>query len=167
MLEEKGTVVDIEPDALWVETRQQSVCGSCVARKGCGQQVLGQMFATTSTLRVLLGDRSPEDFQTQQTVTIGIPEAVVVKNSLLIYLVPLAGFLAGAGLGQQWLGAEGLSVLLAFIGLGAGGLAMRWYSWRIRHDPACQPVILDESVNLPDESESVNLPDKSGVVNPL
>ncbi len=151
MLEEQGTVVAVEPDALWVETRQQSTCGACSARKGCGQQVLGQLFSASSRLRVLLNGRSPEHFRLQQRVTLGIPEAVVVKNSLLMYLVPLAGFLVGAGLGQHWLGGEAAAVLLAFVGLLVGGLAMRWYSWRTRHDPALQPVILDESVNLSSE----------------
>ena len=38
MLEETGTVVKIEPDALWVETVQTTTCGSCSARRGCGQR---------------------------------------------------------------------------------------------------------------------------------
>jgi len=40
MLRESGRVVAIESDAVWVETIRSSLCGSCAAKAGCGQDYL-------------------------------------------------------------------------------------------------------------------------------
>ena len=143
MLEEKGTVVRIEPDALWVETVQQTTCGSCSARKGCGQHTLARALATSSMIRVLLNGRPHTAFKLDQQVAVGIPEDVVVRGSLLVYLVPLLSLILFAALGRSLVASDGVSALFGGVGLLAGGGLVRWYSHKIRHDPRLQPVLLD------------------------
>ncbi len=135
----------IEHDALWVDTVQRSTCDSCVAQKGCGQRVLARLTGRTASLRVLLGDRSPEAFRLHQEVVIGVPEAVVVNGSLGVYLVPLLSLLGGGMLASAQGASEPLTALAALAGLFAGGGMVRWFSWRKRNDPRLQPVLLDDT----------------------
>jgi len=142
MIEEYGTVVRIERDAIWVETLQKSACGSCRAQKGCGQHVLGKVFSSRTSIRVLLSDVAAETISLEQQVTIGIPEEVVVKASLMVYLTPLLLLLLGA-LAGFWLHAsDGFAVAGAVAGLLIGGAVVRWHAWAHRDDPRFQPVLL-------------------------
>ena len=53
MLKESGKVVSIEDDGLWVETIQQSTCGSCRAKKGCGQQLLSKIGVHSANIKAV------------------------------------------------------------------------------------------------------------------
>jgi sigma-E factor negative regulatory protein RseC len=142
MLEEVGTVVKIDADALWVATVQKSACGSCSAQKGCGQQVLGKVFSTSSAIRVLLAGHSPDTFALEQQVRIGIPEDVVVKGALLVYLLPLAAMILFAWIGYNLGQSEGISALAALLGLVLGGWLVRSHAAKHANDPRMQPVVL-------------------------
>ena len=143
MLQETGTIVKIDPGALWVETVQKSVCGSCVAQKGCGHHTLVKALSNSSIIRILLNGRSVDEFHINQSVTIAIPEGVVVKGSLLLYFTPLFFLMLFATLGYELSGSDGLSAVLSFIGLVVGGFVVRWHSVHTRNDPRQQPLLLD------------------------
>lgn len=143
MLKEVGTIIRIEPDAVWVETLQKSTCGSCHAQHGCGQHVLGKALSTSSSIRVLLQGQAAEKFSLNQQVTIGLPEDVVVKGSLVIYLIPLLSLIFFANMGYAIMPSEAVSVLSGFAGLVFGGCIVRWHAWKTRNDPRLQPVIFD------------------------
>ena len=98
MIFETGVVVAIESDGLWVETIQKSACEVCVAEKGCGQKFLSKLAGKTTSIRVLRNKLSPETFSVGQSVTIGIPEDVIVMASLLVYLLPIVGAVCGASI---------------------------------------------------------------------
>lgn len=143
MLQETGTIVRIEADALWVETLQKTACQSCSAQKGCGQHTLAKALSSSAVIRVLLDGKSPENFKLDQQVIIGIPEGVVVNGSLLIYFLPLIMLIVFAALGFHLLPSDGAAAAGAFIGLVTGGLLVRWRSDATRHDPRLQPVLMD------------------------
>lgn len=88
MLTETGNIVAVEPEGLWVETIQRSTCGSCAARSGCGQHLLAQLTGRNSYLWVSLQGRDAGRYRIGDTITLGIPEAVVANGSLLVYLLP-------------------------------------------------------------------------------
>lgn len=144
MIRETGRIVAIEDQGLWVETIQRSTCGSCAAQKGCGQSLMARLMGHTSYLWVLLEGRDSADYRMGQEIQIGVPETVVVKGSLFVYLVPLLAMLLGAALAQGLTGSDGWSALGALGGLIGGGLLVRWRAEQTRHDPRLQPVLLDE-----------------------
>lgn len=156
MLQETGTIVAVEPDAIWVETIRQSACGSCSARQGCGQHALGKVFGTTSTIRVLLNGLSSESFKLNQEVIIGIPDDVVVKGALFVYLTPLVLLIAGAVLFNHLTASEGWSVIGGIFGLSLGGVLVRWHGSKTRNDPRLQPVVLD----LPQSAVEIACPSR-------
>ncbi|WJW76135.1 SoxR reducing system RseC family protein [Thiohalobacter sp. IOR34] len=145
MIEEQGTVLAVDGDFAWVETRRQSSCGSCAAKAGCGTRVLGRLMGgRPGRLRALnRGHARPGD-----PVVIGIPEAGLLRGSLAVYLLPLLGLIGGGLLGELLASrlfapaAEWPAMLGGVFGFLAG---LRWvqrFSRRIRDDARFQPVVL-------------------------
>ena len=145
MIIESGRVVAINSDSLWVETIQRSTCNSCAAEKGCGQGLIAKWGGHTSYLRVLLEGRNASAFHVDDTVEIGIPEEVVVKGSLFVYLVPLFLMILGAWAGQSLFGVDSAAMLGAVAGLLGGGLLVRLRAQQTRNDPSLQPVLVSDS----------------------
>ncbi len=148
MILETGRVVAIEPEGLWVETIQRSVCGSCKAEKGCGQSLLAKWGANPSYLWVLLEGRDSANYQIGDDVQIGIGEDAVVKASMLAYVMPMLLLLLGAVLGQVVGGSDLYSGLGALAGLILGGVLLYWHSVVSRYDSRLQPVLVDERMPL-------------------
>ena len=147
MILETGTVVAIESDSLWVETIQKSACDACVAEKGCGQKFLSKLAGKTTSIRVLLNGESRKDFSLGQSVTIGIPEDVIVLASLLVYLLPIVGAVAGAALtGSSGTDLQAMGGAVA--GLLAGAWLVRMHSARSRNDLRYNPVLIDSAADL-------------------
>ncbi|WP_439889312.1 SoxR reducing system RseC family protein [Pseudomonas sp. MBLB4123] len=144
MIEESGRVVAVEAGAVWVETLRKSTCSSCSVSAGCGQGVLERLgvggrrghVRALSDLSLSVGD----------AVVIGIREDLLVRGSLLVYLVPLMGLFAAALLAERMALSEPLVVLCAFAGLALAALGVRWRSARAAGDPALQPVVLRASI---------------------
>lgn len=143
MITETGRVIAIDKDHLWVETSSRSACGSCAAEKGCGQSLLARWAAKSAYMKVLLDGRDPASFEVNDEVTVGIPEDVVVKSSLLIYCLPIILLLTGGAAGEYAFGSEAASVLGALLGLVGGGGLVKLYSSSVSRNRRLQPVILD------------------------
>ena len=140
MIEEQGRVVAVEAGAVWVETLRKSTCSSCSANAGCGQGLMDKLGVGNRRGYV----RALTDLQLDigDSVAIGIREELLLRGSVLVYLVPLLGLFAGALSIQALDGSE-----LQVIGAGLGGLLfswlyIRWRSLRTADDPALQPVVL-------------------------
>ena len=149
MLTENGRIVAIEADALWVETIQRSTCQSCVAEKGCGQSLLTRLGAKPTYLRVLLAGRSPQQYQLNQSVVLGIPDDVVVKGSLLAYGLPLMLLLVFAIFAHNLLPQEWMVIAAAVVGFLLGGVLLHFHSKRYRNDLNRHPVIIDQQTTTP------------------
>ncbi len=140
MIEESGRVVAVESGAVWVETLRKSTCSGCSARSGCGQGLLGELglgprrghVRALSELSLSVGD----------AVIIGVREDLLVRGSLLVYLMPLLGLFAGALLTQSAGAAEPWVVLGGFAGMFLAWYGVRRRSVRTAHDPALQPVVV-------------------------
>ena len=142
MILETGTVVAVEADSLWVETIQRSTCEACAAKKGCGQRVLSKLTGKTNRIRVLFGAQSPKKVSPGQSVTIGIPEDVIVSGSILVYLLPVVAAVIGAWLlGSQ---NDALGILGGGCGLLLSGLIVNLQSKKARNDLRLNPVLLQD-----------------------
>ncbi len=143
MIEETAHVVAAKGDNAWVETERRSSCGSCSA-KGCGTGALSKVLGTkVQRLEV----RNPIGAQAGETVILGIEEGVLLKGSLMVYILPLALMLVGGLLGEtlapQWESdPEGLSLLFGALGLLLGLFWLRRYNSRCAKDPRFSAVIL-------------------------
>lgn len=143
LIEEKVQVLGVESEYLWVEGVQRSACHTCSAQHGCGQSVLAKLTARPVRLQISLDGRDARFFQVGQHVTIGIADHVVVRGSLLIYLLPLLLLLLGIWLGERAFGNElatGICGLLALLG---GGFIVRLLSNAAAHRTKLQAHLLD------------------------
>jgi len=125
VLRETGRVVALEEDAVWVETVRTSACGRCAARSGCGHGVLARSSSSaTGLVRVLASAMvSVSDCRLNDEVEIELPESVILRGSLLLYLTPLGLAVLGALLGDP---LGDLPAILGFAaGLAAGFLLVR------------------------------------------
>jgi sigma-E factor negative regulatory protein RseC len=140
VIEEQGRVVAVELGAVWVETLRKSTCSSCSVKAGCGQSLLDQLSASgrrglvraLSNLQLNVGDR----------VIIGVHEDLLVRGSLLVYLLPLLGLFAAAVSAEQVGLSEPWVILSALFGFLLACCAVRWRSRITVGDPALQPVVL-------------------------
>ncbi len=118
MLEESAVVVAIEGPDAWVQTIRQSACAACSARQGCGQSVLARMSGGRAN-QVRVANRCHA--RVGQTVVLGLSESAFLRASMMVYLVPLIGLIAGA-LCASWLfgGHEGFTAMGGLVSMLAG-----------------------------------------------
>ena len=131
MIEERVVVVAMEAQGAWVEGVQQSACGSCSAKSGCGQHALGKMGRI-----VRLWLPTEVSLSQGEHIVIGLEQGVLAKSALWLYGIPLLVLLLGAVVGQ-WLGGELGSIVLTVLGLPLGLMLARYYS--AKNTSAWQP----------------------------
>jgi sigma-E factor negative regulatory protein RseC len=100
MIEEVAVVVKIDHHQVWVESGPNNACGGCHQKASC----------TTNAISSVLKKKSvPVDcdiqLQTGDEVMVAIDEKLLLRASLLLYLVPLIALFTGAGI-ADWLLAD-------------------------------------------------------------
>jgi sigma-E factor negative regulatory protein RseC len=113
MVEEQVVVTSIDEGGVWVEGVQQSACGSCSAKAGCGKHAMSQLGRKVS---LWLPD---VDLSVGQQVVVGLPEGAILRSTLALYGIPLVFLLSGAIVGNSIFGELGsivFSVLFMLIG---------------------------------------------------
>jgi sigma-E factor negative regulatory protein RseC len=113
MLEETGIVVGIEDDLIVVETAPRSACSGCGAG-GCSTSVIARLFGAR---RARLRMANTLHAAPGQAVVIGIPDQVLVRVSVMAYLLPLLAMILGASCAAALGLGEVTQALLAVIGL--------------------------------------------------
>jgi len=97
MIEELAVVVKIENHQVWVESGQNSACGGCLQKASCTTNAIGSVLKKKSV---------PVDcdiqLKTGDHVMVAIDENLLLRASLLLYLVPLIALFTGAGI-ADWL----------------------------------------------------------------
>lgn len=142
MLEAEGVIVKIGPEGVFVETSRVSACGSCSSQKNCGTSTLSQLLGGKKSVFKVL---DPIGAAVGERVVIGVEEAVLLKSSLLAYLLPLALLLAGAvlaGLPAPAHLKDAYAGAGAFAGLILGFTALKFASAGAGMKRPFQPVIL-------------------------
>lgn len=116
--EEEGEVIAVEGNQAKIRIRRSQACDSCSTRETCG--LLGEGETVLTALNTVGASKG-------QRVRVSLKVEGGVKASFILYLVPLAGLVAGALIGyhSQVLGDKDISgavfsllfVALAFIGI--------------------------------------------------
>ena len=118
MIEELAIVVKIESHQVWVEGGQNSACGGCQQKASCTTNALGSVLKNKS-----VPVDSAIQLKTGDEVMVAIDESLLLRASLLLYLVPLIALFTGAGI-ADWVLADNIlyadlwiagSALLGFI----------------------------------------------------
>lgn len=98
MIEELAVVVKIENHQVWVEAGPNSACGGCAQKTSCTTNAIGSVLKKKSV---------PVDcdiqLKTGDQVMVAIDENLLLRASLLLYLLPLIGLFTGAGIADWWL----------------------------------------------------------------
>ena len=100
-------------------------CGACVGHK---------VHEETVTIR---GSAAVGD-----TVTVEMPDARIVKVSLIAYIIPLAGLMIGLLIGQALLKSDLWAAVFGIAGLGCGLLVTRLSDRKLGRRPGWQPRLL-------------------------
>ena len=151
MIFETGIVVGKANSSVMVETIQKTACDSCAAQPGCGHSVLSQLTGNSVRIRALMGEFNINEVALGQSVTIAIPDHVVVKGSLFVYLVPLLGSLTGAwtmGSFDKSVALDLMSIMGAAFGLISGGIFVRVRSQKSQAESESNPILYDVG-NIP------------------
>ncbi|AKS42443.1 SoxR reducing system RseC family protein [Wenzhouxiangella marina] len=112
-----ATVIAIRPGRIRLRFDALSQCERCLRGEGCGAGVFSRLFARQSSELELPDTGS---WAVGQRLRVGVEAGAVLRGSLALYGLPLAGFLIGAMLGQS-IDGNGLSADLATLG---GGLML-------------------------------------------
>jgi sigma-E factor negative regulatory protein RseC len=97
MIEQQGQVISATRDTVAVRLGGTSGCPACNAGKGCGAGIFGRLLNRKPVVLDLSnGLGSPVG----QAVIVGLPESLLLRLVLRLYLLPLLAGLAGAVFGH-------------------------------------------------------------------
>lgn len=141
MLKEQGHVVEVKQDIAMVQTVSKASCSSCQVNSTCGTGIISKAFGERSFITPITNSVKA---QQGDLVEVGIPEDLVIKTSLLVYLLPLAfmflfSLLASynlPNLSELWL------IVVGFIGLGFGFFVVKYYGNKLSKNNQLEPVLL-------------------------
>ncbi|WP_019865049.1 SoxR reducing system RseC family protein [Methylovulum miyakonense] len=106
MIEELAVVVKIANHQVWVEGGQSSACGGCLQKASCSTHALGSVLKQKSVpvdseIPLNIGDK----------VIVAIEESLLLRASLLLYLLPVLALFTGAGIADGLLDNSGTAEL--------------------------------------------------------
>lgn len=136
-------MVRVEAGYAWVDTRGKSGCGGCHQSGTCGASVLDRLF---SARREPVKALNRAGASVGETVVVGLNETALVRGSLLVYLLPLAGMMGLGLLASVLTGAdgarEGVTIVASMAGLVLGLMAVGHRSRGLAGNPHYLPVVL-------------------------
>lgn len=117
MVEEIATVVQVETQGVWLQTKVVNSCQACSANDSCTSGVVAKHL-TNKDYRFFL-PYQPSALQPEllpgQQVRIGIQEAVLVKSAAAVYLLPLSLFISAVLLMSLIEAGEGWQLLAGML----------------------------------------------------
>lgn len=141
MLETRAIVVHVHGKDALVEAKGGLGCGNCDSEKGCGSGKLSQLFCSKprqfkvhNEANAAVGDE----------VQVTLPDGVLLRSSILMYVVPLSLLLSGGMLGAHWAtnaaSRDGYAALGSLCGLVGGFVLAKWMSKYLAVSAVARPV---------------------------
>jgi sigma-E factor negative regulatory protein RseC len=144
-MKELALILALDGDTVWVQTRRQSSCNSCAARNGCGQGLISQVLpGREHCIRALVDRRLMPQLALGDIVSITVPDEVIVRASLVVYMVPLLLLIVGAFSGTLVVPGDGGAISGGLIGLLLGTACVRWHAVAVREDLRFQPRVTEK-----------------------
>ena len=142
MLETRAVVVQIIGEDAMVEAKQGGGCGHCTSGNGCSGGKLSQLFCSAprrfkvkNQTRAQVGDE----------VELRLADGVLLRSSVILYLLPLLLMLScsilGAHLSSDMVSRDGYAVTGAVLGLAFGFVLAKALAARSRMSAVAQAVI--------------------------
>lgn len=121
MIEELAIVAKIENNEVWVETRATKGCSGCLQKNGCSTSVLDKLIRKKA-----VAVDCDIDLKAGDEVLVGIEEGVLIRASLLLYLLPLLAMVLGGGLAQGLIAPDygEADLIVAGVALSSLGLTL-------------------------------------------
>jgi len=117
MLTETARVISRDGNRVVLELQRGSACGHCEMSQGCGTGALGRLLG--KRLRPLVIE-TEKDCQPGDEVELALPEASLVRASLLVYGLPLLGMLLGGSTASLFYVSDWLVPVASIAGFAAG-----------------------------------------------
>ncbi|MET4860967.1 SoxR-reducing system protein RseC [Morganella morganii] len=152
MVKEWATVVRWQDGRALLRYGSSAGCGSCKARAACGSYLLNKLGPEAEhQLEIPVS----EPLVAGQKVEVGIPEGSLLRSAMLVYLTPLLGLFAGAGLVQAVAESQSLVLVGGILGGAAGFLLARKIARHWSGTADYEPVILQ--IGLPPSELSIDM----------
>jgi sigma-E factor negative regulatory protein RseC len=139
MIEEQVVITSISPTGAWVEGIQQSTCGSCSAKAGCGQHAMSQLGRKVTLWLPLADLPNKMTLREGQQVVVGLPEGAIMRSTTVLYGVPLIFLVLGAIIGHAAWGEVG-SILISIFSMLTGFKLARY--WSLQNKQHWQPQFI-------------------------
>jgi sigma-E factor negative regulatory protein RseC len=133
MLETRAIVIYVQGNEALVESKGGGGCGNCDSENGCGSGKLSKLFCTKPRQFTV---RNEANAVAGDEVQITLPDGILLRSSMLMYVMPLTLLLSGGMFGAHWssTGAErdGYAALGSLLGLVLGFVLAKWFAQRQR-----------------------------------
>lgn len=124
MIETIATVIAHKGKTAHVVSTRQSPCGSCKKQGQCASKTLAQL-SDKDTLEFHVSLLEP--VHVGQTIRVGIPEQDLLRSTLVLYGLPLAGLLMGVITANAFVhDSDFFAMIGSCIGLTIGLVGARW-----------------------------------------
>lgn len=118
MIEQDAEVIAVAEGSALVEVQRQSGCSACNVGDSCGTSVVAKLFGNGNATRLRVIDHI--GLSPGERVVIGLRDRVLVRASLIAYLLPLLAVIGTAGAADQAGAGDTGSAIGALIGLALG-----------------------------------------------
>lgn len=147
MMREWATVVSWQNGIATLHSEIKTSCSSCSARKGCGSHMLDKLGPKNAHVMKIA---SVEPLSPGQKIELGIAETSLLSSAFLVYMTPLIGLFALAGVFQMLFHSDLAAASGALLGGIGGFIIAKGISNVLGRSASFQPVIL--SVSLPPDA---------------
>ncbi|MCL1094635.1 SoxR reducing system RseC family protein [Shewanella kaireitica] len=143
MMEEVAKVV-ANSNSGWVvvEVEMKSACNHCDSSDSCGTSAVAKAFSPKVQRFSIQTERA---FATGERLKLGLPESVILKAAMLVYILPLAGFFVGAYSGNLLAANIGVNqdlLAIAFALVGGVGFWALGKKFAKALEEKAQPIII-------------------------
>jgi len=118
MIEQDAEVIAVADGSALVEVQRQSSCSGCNVGDSCGTSVVAKLFSSGNATRLRVIDHI--GLSPGERVVIGLRDRVLVRASLIAYLLPLLAVIVAAGVADQAGASDTGSAIGALTGLALG-----------------------------------------------